>query len=191
MSSISCRASVCARTPTASSRRRREQVKLNATLTLRREQYKDKTSTIRPEGACQREETIKDLESYRDRLRGGKPCPLCGACEHPAIEQYASLTLTIISAAAMRWKRSVAALKEEGLLIRQVKRPDATASAGDTEAAGRLAEEEQALLKRGRRPATFAHRAGYCARDKRLMQEQSATSAALSAQPAPDVAESA
>ncbi|MDA5181418.1 exonuclease subunit SbcC, partial [Klebsiella pneumoniae] len=57
-----------------------EQVKLNATLTLRREQYKDKNQHyLDLKALCQREETIKDLESYRDRLEAGKPCPLCGA----------------------------------------------------------------------------------------------------------------
>ncbi|WP_159196604.1 exonuclease subunit SbcC [Klebsiella pneumoniae] len=125
-----------------------EQVKLNATLTLRREQYKDKNQHyLDLKALCQREETIKDLESYRDRLEAGKPCPLCGACEHPAIEQYASLTLTDNQRRRDALEKEVAALKEEGLLILGQVKALTQQLQRDTEAAGRLAEEEQALTK--------------------------------------------
>ncbi|MFT2154182.1 exonuclease subunit SbcC, partial [Klebsiella pneumoniae] len=51
-----------------------EQAKLNATLTQRREQYKDKNQHyLDLKALCQREETIKDLEGYRTRLEAGKP----------------------------------------------------------------------------------------------------------------------
>ncbi len=124
------------------------QVKLNATLTLRREQYKDKNQHyLDLKALCQREETIKDLESYRDRLEAGKPCPLCGACEHPAIEQYASLTLTDNQRRRDALEKEVAALKEEGLLILGQVKALTQQLQRDTEAAGRLAEEEQALTK--------------------------------------------
>ncbi|HBR1246477.1 TPA: exonuclease subunit SbcC [Klebsiella pneumoniae] len=125
-----------------------EQVKLNATLTLRREQYKDKNQHyLDLKALCQREETIKDLESYRDRLEAGKPCPLCGACEHPAIEQYASLTLTDNQRRRDALEKEVAALKEEGLLILGQVKALTQQLQRDTDAAGRLAEEEQALTK--------------------------------------------
>lgn len=125
-----------------------EQVKLNATLTLRREQYKDKNQHyLDLKALCQREETIKDTESYRDRLEAGKPCPLCGACEHPAIEQYASLTLTDNQRRRDALEKEVAALKEEGLLILGQVKALTQQLQRDTEAAGRLAEEEQALTK--------------------------------------------
>ncbi len=125
-----------------------EQVKLNATLTLRREQYKDKNQHyLDLKALCQREETIKDLGKLPRPARGGKPCPLCGACEHPAIEQYASLTLTDNQRRRDALEKEVAALKEEGLLILGQVKALTQQLQRDTEAAGRLAEEEQALTK--------------------------------------------
>ncbi|QRZ77105.1 exonuclease subunit SbcC [Klebsiella quasipneumoniae] len=125
-----------------------EQAKLNATLAQRREQYKDKNQHyLDLKALCQREETIKDLEGYRARLEAGKPCPLCGSCEHPAIEQYASLTVTDNQRRRDALEKEVAALKEEGLLILGQVNALTQQLQRETEAAGRLAEEEQALTK--------------------------------------------
>ncbi|HFT1544985.1 TPA: exonuclease subunit SbcC [Klebsiella quasipneumoniae subsp. similipneumoniae] len=125
-----------------------EQAKLNATLAQRRAQYKDKNQHyLDLKALCQREETIKDLEDYRARLEAGKPCPLCGSCEHPAIEQYASLTVTDNQRRRDALEKEVAALKEEGLLILGQVNALTQQHQRETEAAGRLAEEEQALTK--------------------------------------------
>ncbi len=70
-----------------------DQNKLNETLTLRRQQYKEKHQHFLDlKALCEREATIKDLESYRSRLEAGKPCPLCGSSEHPAVAQYHRLS---------------------------------------------------------------------------------------------------
>ncbi|HCA9781108.1 TPA: exonuclease subunit SbcC, partial [Klebsiella quasipneumoniae subsp. similipneumoniae] len=125
-----------------------EQAKLNATLAQRRAQYKDKNQHyLDLKALCQREETIKDLEDYRARLEAGKPCPLCGSCEHPAIEQYASLTVTDNQRRRDALEKEVAALKEEGLLLLGQVNALTQQLQRETEAAGRLAEEEQALTK--------------------------------------------
>lgn len=125
-----------------------EQAKLNATLTQRREQYKDKNQHyLDLKALCQREETIKDLEGYRTRLEAGKPCPLCGSCEHPAIEQYASLTVTDNQRRRDALEKEVAALKEEGLLVLGQVNALTQQLQRETEAARRLTEEEQALTK--------------------------------------------
>lgn len=125
-----------------------EQAKLNATLAQRRAQYKEKNQHyLDLKALCQREETIKDLEDYRARLEAGKPCPLCGSCEHPAIEQYASLTVTDNQRHRDALEKEVAALKEEGLLILGQVNALTQQLQRETEAAGRLAEEEQALTK--------------------------------------------
>ncbi|MBV0449136.1 exonuclease subunit SbcC [Klebsiella sp. JB_Kp025] len=125
-----------------------EQAKLNATLAQRRAQYKEKNQHyLDLKALCQREETIKDLEDYRARLEAGKPCPLCGSCEHPAIEQYASLTVTDNQRRRDALEKEVAALKEEGLLILGQVNALTQQLQRETEAAGRLAEEEQALTK--------------------------------------------
>lgn len=125
-----------------------EQAKLNATLAQRRAQYKEKNQHyLDLKALCQREETIKDLEDYRARLEAGKPCPLCGSCEHPAIEQYASLTVTDNQRRRDALEKEVAALKEECLLILGQVNALTQQLQRETEAAGRLAEEEQALTK--------------------------------------------
>lgn len=125
-----------------------EQSKLNETLTLRRQQYKEKHQHyLDLKALCEREATIKDLESYRSQLEAGKACPLCGSCEHPAIEQYQSLELTDNQRRRDALEKEVAALKEEGLLVlgqvnalaQQIQR-----ETGDVQT---LSEEEQALTK--------------------------------------------
>jgi hypothetical protein len=50
-----------------------------------------------------RQGSVEFCQDYRARLEAGKPCPLCGSCEHPAIEQYASLTVTDRSVLLNRW----------------------------------------------------------------------------------------
>ncbi|MGI1664309.1 divergent polysaccharide deacetylase family protein, partial [Enterobacter sp. BH2-YP2023] len=57
-----------------------EQGKLNETLILRRQQFKEKNQHYADlKALCEREATIKDLENYRAQLEAGKPCPLCGS----------------------------------------------------------------------------------------------------------------
>ena len=125
-----------------------EQVKLNETLTLRRQQYKEKNQHyVDLKALCESEATIKKLESYRSQLEAGKPCPLCGSSEHPAIETYQALELTDNQRRRDALEKEVAALKEEGLLVlgqvnaltQQIQRA--------TDEAQALSQEEQALTK--------------------------------------------
>ncbi|HHT3527167.1 exonuclease subunit SbcC [Enterobacter asburiae] len=125
-----------------------DQNKLNETLTLRRQQYKEKHQHFLDlKALCEREATIKDLESYRSRLEAGKPCPLCGSSEHPAVAQYQSLELTDNQRRRDVLEKEVAALKEEGLLVlgqvnaltQQIQR--------ESDEAQTLSQEEQALTK--------------------------------------------
>ncbi|WP_096150008.1 exonuclease subunit SbcC [Enterobacter asburiae] len=125
-----------------------DQNKLNETLTLRRQLYKEKHQHFLDlKALCEREATIKDLESYRSRLEAGKPCPLCGSSEHPAVAQYQSLELTDNQRRRDVLEKEVAALKEEGLLVlgqvnaltQQIQR--------ESDEAQTLSQEEQALTK--------------------------------------------
>ncbi|WP_049007509.1 exonuclease subunit SbcC [Enterobacter cloacae] len=125
-----------------------EQVKLNETLTLRRQQYKEKNQHyLDLKALCEREATIKDLESYRSQLEAGKPCPLCGSSEHPAVEKYQALELTDNQRRRDALEKEVASLKEEGLLVlgqvnaltQQIQRESGEAQT--------LSQEEQALTK--------------------------------------------
>lgn len=93
---------------------RAEQNKLNETLTLRRQQYKEKNQHyLDLKALCETEATIKKLEHYRSRLEAGKPCPLCGSCEHPAVEQYQSLELTDNQRRRDAWKKRSPPLKRK------------------------------------------------------------------------------
>ncbi|WP_432225725.1 exonuclease subunit SbcC [Enterobacter wuhouensis] len=125
-----------------------EQVKLSKTLALRRQQYKEKNQHyVDVKALCESEATIKKLENYRSQLEAGKPCPLCGSSEHPAVEQYQSLELTDNQRRRDALEKEVAALKEEGLLVlgqvnalgQQIQR--------ETDEAQALSQEEQALTK--------------------------------------------
>ncbi|HDS9360085.1 TPA: exonuclease subunit SbcC [Enterobacter chengduensis] len=125
-----------------------ELVTLNETLALRRQQYKEKNQhLVDLKALCESEATIKKLENYRLQLEAGKPCPLCGSSEHPAVERYQALELTDNQRRRDALEKEVAALKEEGLLVlgqvnalsQQIQRDAAEALA--------LSEEEQALTK--------------------------------------------
>lgn len=125
-----------------------EQATLNETLALRRQQYKEKNQHyVDLKALCESEATIKKLENYRSQLEAGKPCPLCGASEHPAVETYQALELTDNQRRRDALEKEVVALKEEGLLVlgqvnaltQQIQR--------ETTEARSLSEEEQALTK--------------------------------------------
>ena len=125
-----------------------EQAKLNETLTLRRQQYKEKNQHYSDlKALCEREATIKDLENYRSQLEAGKPCPLCGSSEHPAIEKYQSIELTDNQRRRDALEKEVASLKDEGLLVlgqvnaltQQIQR--------ETDETQTLSQEEQTLTK--------------------------------------------
>ena len=125
-----------------------EQSKLNETLTLRRQQYKEKNQHyLDLKALCETEATIKKLEHYRSQLEAGKPCPLCGSCEHPAIEQYQSLELTDNQRRRDALEKEVAALKEEGLLVLGQVNALAQQIQRETDEAQTLSQEEQALTK--------------------------------------------
>lgn len=57
-----------------------------------RTEYKQAHQTLLDlRNICELERTIVQLAAERARLQPGNPCPLCGACQHPAVEQYQQL----------------------------------------------------------------------------------------------------
>ncbi|ABP59549.1 exonuclease subunit SbcC [Enterobacter sp. 638] len=123
-----------------------EQIKLNETLALRRQQYKEKHQHfLDVKALCEREAEIKDLEGYRARLEAGKPCLLCGSTEHPAVEQYQALEITENQRRRDAMEKEVAALKEEGLLVLGQVNALASQIQRDTDEAQTLAQEAQTL----------------------------------------------
>ncbi|MFX4314537.1 exonuclease subunit SbcC, partial [Enterobacter sp. 63] len=95
-----------------------DQAKLNDTLALRRQQYKEKNQHYQDvELLCRQEEKIKSLEAERAQLQAGHPCPLCGSTTHPAVTEYQALELSASQRRRDELAKEVAALKEEGLLV--------------------------------------------------------------------------
>ena len=125
-----------------------EQTALNETLLQRRQKYKEKNQHyIDLKALCESEATIKKLEHYRAQLEAGKPCPLCGSSEHPAVKQYQSLELTDNQRRRDALEKEVNDLKEQGLLVLgQVNALSAQIQRETTETQA-LVEEQQALTK--------------------------------------------
>jgi len=125
-----------------------ELTKLNETLTLRRQQYKEKNQHyLDLKVLCEQEEKIKKLESYRAELEAGKPCLLCGSTEHPAIAQYQALALTENQRRRDAMEKEVSALKEEGLLVLGQVNALTTQLQRETDEAQTLTREAQALTE--------------------------------------------
>ncbi|WP_449548433.1 exonuclease subunit SbcC [Lelliottia amnigena] len=123
-----------------------EQRKLNETLALRRQQYKEKNQHyLDIKALCEREAEIKDLEGYRARLEAGKPCLLCGSTEHPSVKQYQTLEISENQRRRDAMEKEVAALKEEGLLVLGQVNALASQIQRDTEEAQTLSREAQTL----------------------------------------------
>ncbi|MEJ1268876.1 hypothetical protein WDV93_23860 [Pantoea ananatis] len=60
------------------------------------------------------ESHIADLEEHRARLEAGQPCPLCGSCEHPAVETYRTLEVSANQQRKAVLQKQVEALSETG-----------------------------------------------------------------------------
>lgn len=64
---------------------------------------------------CEQERQIADLAAWRDRLQPDHPCPLCGACEHPAVDHYATLELSGNQQRKAAQEQRVEALRVQGI----------------------------------------------------------------------------
>lgn len=58
------------------------------------------------------------LEAERARLQPGAPCPLCGSCEHPAVEQYQEVKLSETAQRLEQMKVQTEALQKQGVELR-------------------------------------------------------------------------
>ena len=64
---------------------------------------------------CELEQHIADLAAWRARLEPEQPCPLCGSCQHPAVERYAALQLSENQRRLAEQEQQVEALREQGI----------------------------------------------------------------------------
>ncbi|PWW13540.1 AAA family ATPase [Pantoea sp. AG702] len=83
-------------------------------LTLRETWKREKQQLTDVEKICQLESHIADLEEHRARLEAGQPCPLCGSCEHPAVETYRTLEVSANQQRKAVLQKQVEALSETG-----------------------------------------------------------------------------
>ncbi|MDY1036829.1 exonuclease subunit SbcC [Lelliottia sp. CFBP8978] len=122
------------------------QASLEQTLAARRQQYKEKNQHyLDLNTLCVQEEQIKKLEAYRADLEAGKPCPLCGSTEHPAVEQYQALELSANQRRRDALHKEVKQLEEEGLLLRGQLQALVEQRQREAAEAQTLVQEEQAL----------------------------------------------
>ncbi|WP_449556642.1 exonuclease subunit SbcC [Huaxiibacter chinensis] len=123
-----------------------EQARLNETLLLRRQQFKEKNQHyLDVETLCKQEEKIKSLEAERAQLQAGLPCPLCGSTAHPAVSDYQALELSENQRRRDRLAKEVVALKEEGLFVLGQVNALTSQIQRESDELTSLSQEEQAL----------------------------------------------
>jgi exonuclease SbcC len=84
---------------------------------------------------------IRDLEAERQRLEDGRPCPLCGATEHP----YATGNLPVLNAAEADLKERKARFKSVSLRLGELEAGRAKTTADIQHAEKEIAEKKTAL----------------------------------------------
>ena len=83
--------------------------------TLRTAFAREKASLADIKKICELEQHIADLAAWRARLEPEQPCPLCGSCQHPAVERYAALELSENQRRLAEQEQQVEALREQGI----------------------------------------------------------------------------
>ena len=112
----------------------------NAALLALREQYKAIHEQVADkQKLLDQERRIQSLDAHRLALQPGEACPLCGSVEHPAIEAYQALDVSVTAAALKQKQDALAKLKSQGEAA-------ATAvAASEARQAERLSQQEKAI----------------------------------------------
>ncbi|WP_017347926.1 AAA family ATPase [Pantoea sp. A4] len=80
-----------------------------------REQYKQQLQQLQDvERICELERQIADLAQQRAQLQPDQPCPLCGSCQHPAIEAYSQLEVSQNQQRRLQLQQVVEKAKSDG-----------------------------------------------------------------------------
>ncbi|CAI1907172.1 Nuclease sbcCD subunit C [Serratia ficaria] len=96
-----------------------ELTRLEPQLELVRQQFKQqKTHQADVEKTYALEQRIVGLEAERARLQPDAPCPLCGSCQHPAVEQYQEVKLSETAQRLEQMKIQTEALQKQGVELR-------------------------------------------------------------------------
>ncbi|MFI8417628.1 exonuclease subunit SbcC [Serratia sp. NPDC078593] len=84
-----------------------------------RQQYKQqKAHQAEVEKTLELEQRIVSLEAERARLQTNTPCPLCGATQHPAVEQYQAIAPSETAQRLEQLKTQTDALQKQGVELR-------------------------------------------------------------------------
>ena len=86
-----------------------------AAVSALREQHKGlKEQVVDKQKLLDQERRIQSLDAHRLALQPGEACPLCGATEHPAIEAYQALDVSVTAAALKDKQAALDALVTDG-----------------------------------------------------------------------------
>ncbi len=66
-----------------------------------------------------REQQITSLSQHRQQLQAGEACPLCGATEHPAIEQYQQLNVSATEQRLSAREQALEQLENQGQTLKK------------------------------------------------------------------------
>ncbi|EOS93003.1 AAA family ATPase [Erwinia tracheiphila] len=88
-------------------------------LTLRNDWKEKEQQRQDVEKRHELEQRIADLEQYRTQLESGQPCPLCGACQHPAVDEYQTISPSATAERLLKLKAVVDRLKDDGIAQRE------------------------------------------------------------------------
>jgi len=85
-----------------------------ALLNLRKAYEALKTQVADKQKLLEQERLIQSLETHRQQLQPGQPCPLCGAAEHPAIASYQALDVPATESAFREKQAELETLTQKG-----------------------------------------------------------------------------
>lgn len=103
------------------------------------------------------EKTIRSLEQERAKLQQGEACPLCGATEHPAIEQYQQLSVSETEQRHLRLSEEVETLKEQGVKLGEAHRHAQENLQKLTQSQQELRDQQQQLTQQWREQCQQLH----------------------------------
>jgi exonuclease SbcC len=84
-------------------------------LTVVRTQWSDKNQQVKDvQMLLQQEQQIANLTIERAKLKAGEPCALCGSTDHPLVERYEALNVSVTEQRAQQLQAELDVIKQQG-----------------------------------------------------------------------------